>query len=83
MHSIAPSPLASHGIEGVPVRPAQLANLGLHADVAIGVGQQGLDGDEHLDYGGVVRVPLLALGSLPGPQQGQADLQHIICTINL
>ena len=48
MHSKAPSPLASHGIESVPVRPAQLANLGLHADVAVGVGQQGLDGDEHL-----------------------------------
>ena len=51
MHSKAPSPLASHSIEGVPVRPAQLANLGLHADVAVGVGQQGLDGDEHLGQG--------------------------------
>ena len=48
MHSKAPGPLASHSIEGVPVRPAQLANLGLHADVAVGVGQQGLDGEEDL-----------------------------------
>ena len=43
VHSKAPGPLTSHGIEGVSVRPAQLAHLRLHANVAEGVRQQGLD----------------------------------------
>ena len=48
MHCKAPSPLTSNSIEGVSVRPTQLTNLRLHADVAVGVGEERLDGDEHL-----------------------------------
>ena len=51
MHSKAPGPLTSHGVEGVSVRPAQLTHLRLHADVAVGVGQQRLDGYQHLGQG--------------------------------
>merc|ERR1719222_178310 len=51
VHSKAPGPLTSYGIEGVSVRPAQLTHLRLHANVAEGVGQQGLDRDQHLGQG--------------------------------
>ena len=51
MHCKAPGPLTSDSIEGVSVCPTQLTNLGLHADVAVGVRQQRLDGYQHLGQG--------------------------------
>ena len=48
MHGEPPGPAPGHGVEHLPVLVVEAADVGLHADLAVGVRQQALDGDEHL-----------------------------------
>ena len=48
VHGKLPRPAARDGVEHAPVPLVEAADVGLHADLAVRVRQQALDGDEHL-----------------------------------
>ena len=48
MHGEPPRPAPGHGVEHQAVLVVEAADVGFHADLAVGVRQQALDGDEHL-----------------------------------